>query len=258
MKTKRNHNSRKKDIGIKNLAPIIESFTKFSKGKSLYKEINKYGYKLFSLSSNTINLIKTYGPENIRSNLEEKGIKVPEVIKNVGFKKDSAAVYDKTRRSAMFYRIEELKEVDISLYDIVMSIMNEIKEMAELHKWFEPSNIWNEILFITLSFLISIPCDPTVKNKDGIQGFHIDYPVIKKENDDGTKNEYYESNYPLSVVIALQDDTFFRLLSNSHKQYDNNGFPNAASYNCKVLKLSMCQLIIFHPNLIHSGNKYHR
>ena len=229
MKYKRKSNSFKNIItGINITDPVINKFEEFSKNKSLYKEINKYGYKLFSLSLDTINLINVYGPQNISVKLHESDAKVSEVIKNVDFNNESD-IYDKTRMAATFYRIEELKKVDILLYDIVISAANDIKTVSELEKWFnsDPSNVkWLKCLFITLNFLISTPCNPKKKKKDGIQGFHSDYPIMKKLNDDGSNNEYYKNNYPLSVIIALQDDTYFRFLSNSHNQFDNNGETN--------------------------------
>ena len=242
--------------------PTLDRIENYSKTKSIYKELNKYGYKLFSLSLVTINLIKDYGPENIYSKLKDLQVKIDEVIKNVNFSSETKPdTYDSTRKAVIFYRIIELKQLDSKLYDIVIAATNDIKNISELSDWFgenDPANDTEEdnlkkYLFITLTFLISFACEPAVKKKDGIQGFHSDYNIIKKVNDDGSENEYYQKNYPLSVIIALEDKTFFRLLCNSHNQYDDNGLPNGSSYNCKLLELSQGQIIIFHPNLIHSG-----
>jgi hypothetical protein len=247
----------KKFSGITNSNPIITSFTDFSKNKSLYLEINKYGYKIFTLSSVTIDLINNYGPQNIPTKLSDAEIPLPEVMKDFNFKTDSP-IYDKTRKAATFFRIDYLKDIDSDLYNIVMCTCKELMEITDLSKWFniKDSDIWNEYLHITLNFLISIACKSTVKIEDGIQAFHSDYPIIKKINNDGTTNEYYESNYPLSVIIALQNDSRFRFLCNSHRQYNENGEPNATSYHSKLLTLQQGQLIIFHPNLLHSGNIY--
>ena len=267
--------NRIEDTFLFNRNPIIDKFDNYSKNKSFYKEINKYGYKLFSLSTSTINLFKKYGPENIPKNLKKYGMETAAVVKDVNFssnkrskpnsfsrrKKAKELSYDETRKAATFFRIEYIKDQmkDEDLYDLVISATKDIKVIGDLNKWFD-SDISNKsdtdsnYLFITLNFLMSIPFEPLVKGKDGIQGFHTDYHIFKKLNEDGSQNEYYEKNYPLSVIIALQDNSYFRFLSNSHNQYDDNGKPNAAEYNCKILELSIGQLIIFHPNLIHSGN----
>ena len=247
--------------GINILNPVINKRSEFSIKKSLYKEINKYGYKLFELSSLTMNLIKNYGVENIFINLQKANVKIAEVVKDVDFNKleGSNVIYDKTRKSAVFFRIDDLKKIDVELYNIVISANNDLKEISDLCKWFHSkptSDVWKECLFITLSFLMSTPCNGKIKNENGIQGLHSDYPFISRYKEDESENEYFESNYPLSVLIALQDNSFFRFLCNSHNQYDRNGKPNATSYNCKVLKLKPGQFIIFHPNLIHSGNHY--
>jgi hypothetical protein len=253
-KRRRNKN---KFLGIINSNPIISRFKRFSKNRSLYKLINTYGYKIFTLSSVTIDMINNYGSQNIPTKLRNAGINLPDVVKDVDFKNGST-IYDKTRKAATFYRIDHLKIIDSELYNIVICITNELMEIRDLSKWSknEDSDIWKECLHITLSFLISIPCQSKIKIENGIQGFHSDYPIIKKINNDGTLNEYFESNYPLSVIIALQNDSHFRFLCNSHNQYNENGEPNATSYYSKLLTLQQGQLIIFHPNLIHSGNIY--
>ena len=147
---------------VTNSNPIISRFTEYSKNKSLYQAINKYGYKIFSLSSVTIDLINNYGPQNIPINLQKAGVNLPEVVKDVDFKNDSGSniIYDKTRKAATFYRIDYLKNVDSELYNIVISITDELMEIADLSKWFKnASDILKECLFITLNFLISIPCN---------------------------------------------------------------------------------------------------
>jgi hypothetical protein len=250
-KRRRNKN---KFSGVINSNPIIHSFKRF-KNRSLYKYINTHGYKIFTLSSVTIDLINNYGPENIPTKLRNAGINLPDVVKDVDFK-NGKTIYDKTRKAATFYRIDHLKIIDFELYNIVICITNELMKIRDLSKWSknEDSDIWKECLHITLNFLISIPYKSKINIENGIQGFHSDYPIIKKINNDGTLNEYFESNYPLSVIIALQNDSHFRFLCNSHNQYNENGEPNATSYYSKLLTLQQGQLIIFHPNLIHSGN----
>ena len=252
-KRRRNKN---KFSGIINSNPIISRFTDFSKNRSLYKEINKHGYKIFTLSSVTIDLINNYGPKKIPTNLQKARIDLPDVVKDVDFKNGNP-IYDKTRKAGTFYRIDHLKKIDSELYNIVICTTNELMEIRDLSKWSknnENSDIWNECLHITLNFLISIPCESKIKIENGIQGFHSDYPIIMKKNNDGSNNEYFESNYPLSVIIALQNNSHFRFLCNSHNQYNENGVPNATSYYSKLLTLQQGQLIIFHPNLIHLGN----
>lgn len=262
----------KDNTNLWNRNPIIDKFVNYSKKRSLYKEINKYGYKLFSLSKSTINLMNTYGSENIPKNLKEYGIKVAAVVKEVNFntikkrkssyftkrKQPKELSYDNTRMASTFFRIKHIKDEmkDIALYDLVVAATNDMKEISDLNGWFSNSDNDDNIFQMTLNFLMSTPCDPLVKAKDGIQGFHTDYNILKKLNDDGTLNNYYSENYPLSVIIALQDKSYFRFLCNSHNQYDDNGRPNAALFHCKILELSIGQLIIFHPNLIHSGDIY--
>jgi len=239
-------------------SPIIDDINNFKGCKSLYKEINQQGYKLFSLSLNTINLIKLYGPENISKNLELLNIIPAEVIKGVNFNNIKGnSFYDKTRKALTFYRIAELEKLDLPLYTVIVAISNDIKKISELNKWFSNDfdDMWNMCLFITMNFLISTKCSPNVKSQNnGVQDYHIDFPVIQKFKEDGiTKNEYYDINYPLSVIIALEDNTYFRFLCQSHNKYDDNNEPNKDFYNSKLLNLSAGNIIIFHPNLIHSG-----
>jgi len=240
-------------------SPIIDNIINFKDRKTFYPEINLHGYKLFSLSSSTKDLIKQYGPENISKNLMLLDIKSQEVIKNVNFNasKNSKDFYDKTRKAATFYRIDELEKLDLALYTLVVTITNDIKIIADLNNWFPTDivDICNTCLYITLNFLMSSPCNPNINStNNGIQGFHIDFPVIKKLKEDGvTKNEYYDNNYPLSVIIALEDNTYFRFLCQSHKYFDNNDLPNKDIYNIKLINLLAGTIIIFHPNLLHSG-----
>jgi ectoine hydroxylase-related dioxygenase (phytanoyl-CoA dioxygenase family) len=75
-----------------------------------------------------------------------------------------------------------------------------------------------------------------------IQNLHMDFKRFSKKI-------ISDKKFPLSVLIALEEDTVLRVLLNSHK----------LSKNCTLktlevlLNLKKGQILIFHPNLVHSG-----
>ena len=122
--------------------PKIDEIKNFTKQELLYKQITRYGYKLFTLTSTTIKLIEEYGPSNISQNLTTALKKEPrEVIKNVNFKNPKKNdLYDKTRKAFTFYRIKNLGSVDPKLFAIVEAAVNDLRTIADLHKWYPGEN----------------------------------------------------------------------------------------------------------------------
>ena len=121
----------------------------------MYKEINKHGYKIFTLSSVTIDLINNYGPKKIPTNLQKARIDLPDVVKDVDFKNGNP-IYDKTRKAGTFYRIDHLKKIDSELYNIVICTTNELMEIRDLSKWSKnnensdyKANYRNEVNFLS-------------------------------------------------------------------------------------------------------------
>jgi ectoine hydroxylase-related dioxygenase (phytanoyl-CoA dioxygenase family) len=103
----------------------------------------------------------------------------------------------------------------------------------------------NHITNITSSIINSIPIPQDEKDfYTTSQNLHIDYKEM-------TIKHLTENKYPLSVIIALEDNTVLRILTKSHKLFDATQDQKEVAE--VIMNLKKGQIFIFHPNLIHSG-----
>jgi len=227
-----NNKSTMSDNNNLNIIENIKSddINKYKYPNLLYNIINRNGYRIFSISNKSKELIKKYGIINIQKDFDKYQIKLKGLIKNYN-KKKNEYTYSKIRKAATFYRMKNLINIfekNHELVEIVESILNDIKTIYDLKDW----------VTITINFLLSL----AKGNERDIQEYHCDYNHI----DDKSKFKI-NNNYPFSIIVTLSDYSIFRFICQSHIENFEK------KVNEKLLKLEFGQFIIFHPNLIHSG-----
>lgn len=233
-----------------------DDINKYKNKNSLYNIINKNGYRVFSISKETTDLIKNYYIKKNTNDIKTSSDAIKKYLLHktkgglpgvVESYRGKFPTYGNTRYHSTFYNYERMKEkcgVDSKLTIIAGKIKQEIQQIGDLKDW------EMDLDTITLNFLISYCNKLLLKNDEfgTTQDFHTDYKYLS--DDDEHKN----NNYPLSIIVAFQNETYFRFLCKSHLKFLPNGYPNPDEiYHEKLLELNEGQFIIFHPNLIHSG-----
>jgi hypothetical protein len=135
---------------------------------SLFKRLNKNGYIIFNMSSETKELIKEYGTTNIYEIIQDKKL-WKKVVIDQRYKK-----FSDIRYSAFFIDIFSVKEVfgdDHPLLKIIISLQ------SDLSRIFDIRNNDNYAEAITILY--------SLKSSSDIQGLHTDYdPKIKEKKQD--------------------------------------------------------------------------
>ena len=213
------------------------------KSKALYNSIDRTGYRVFSLSEKTKLLLQKHDTKKIKNILILKQ-HFKKLIHRYDYKKDEVE-YSSCRYHATWHTLELFKsefENFPEIINIVESILDDIKTIFDLKDW----------LSITINFLISYSKRNNKKTGSDKQEFHMDYKLIEKDSIFKKKGE---QSYPFSIIVTLEEFSYFRLLCNSHKIIEEAAdlTIDSSTFHEKILKLEFGQFIIFHPNLIHSG-----
>lgn len=213
---------------------ISKDISQFKDKESLYNEIIKTGYVIFDLSEETNKLLNDYGVENLRNDFHSNKDVLP-VTK--GPEKNGNLINSKYRKSIDFYENKHVEsKFNLKLSYILQSIETFLMSSFE--------NLNSNITNITSSILNSdaIPLDNDLY--DDAQVLHTDYKIM-------TAKQISLKEFPLSVLIALEDDTVIRILLNSHNIFIDK--THTLEFTEVLLSLKKGQIFIFHPNLIHGG-----
>jgi hypothetical protein len=147
-------------------------------------------------------------------------------------------VQSKYRKAVEFYELKGIADkFDSKLDNIFKTIKNYIFNSVK--------NLDDSINHVSGS-IINSNVNPDFNKDDmttfDIQKLHMDFKRF-------SFNILSDKNFPMSVLIALEDNTDFRVLLNSHKMLTNK---EIKTYEI-ILRLMKGQVLIFHPNLVHSG-----
>ena len=203
----------------------------------VYKEINEHGYIVFQLSEEIDKQINDYGIENMRNDFNNKNSHSQYLTKMYG--DNNKPIICKYSKAIEFFESKNIGEqfnekMDEIFKSIHNFLINSIENLNE-----------NHITNITSSIINSIPIPPDEKDfYITSQNLHIDYKEMSNK-------DLSENKYPLSVIIALEDNTVLRILPKSHKLFDVSQDQKEVAE--VILNLKKGQVFIFHPNLIHSG-----
>ena len=214
---------------------VSEDITKFRDKEVFYNEINEKGYIIVDLSNDTKQLIETYGIEHLRNDFI---INKDSSYITKGPGKNNKLIKSKYRKGIEFYESKNIeakfnKKLDTIFKSIHSFLMCSIE------------NLINNITHITSSIINS---DPVPENEfndhDDAQVLHTDFKKLSEK-------DLSAKDFPLSVIIALEDNTVIRILLKSHKLFNDK--TDEIETTEIILTLSKGQMFIFHPNLVHGG-----
>jgi len=214
---------------------VSEDITKFRDKESFYNEINDKGYIVVDLAEDTKQLIETYGIDNLKNDFKMNKHS-SYITKGPG--KNNELIESKYRKGIEFYESKDIENKFNAKMDIIFK---------SIHNFFLSSieNLNNNITHITSSIIHSDPVpENEFQNHDDAQTLHTDFKKLSLK-------QIISKEFPLSVIIALEDNTVIRILLKSHMIFnDKTGKVETKEI---ILTLNKGQVFIFHPNLVHGG-----
>jgi ectoine hydroxylase-related dioxygenase (phytanoyl-CoA dioxygenase family) len=215
---------------------ISKDIKQYKNKEDFYNEINDVGYVIFNLPDDIDKQINDYGIENLRNDFNNNKNSFP--ITKMPGRSEKYNIDSKYTKAIDFFESKNIEEkFNKKLSDIFKSIHNMLMTSIE--------NLNDNITNISSSILNSTPVSTNDDFNDAAQHLHSDYKIFSKK-------QIISNNFPLAVMVALEDETAIRILLKSHKLFVNNKGDDIKLLEV-ILNLKKSQILIFHPNLIHSG-----